>query len=169
MVKTILKVIVLMLLAAMPLVTPPQSGTFVIERFAVAGGGVAGSGGIFTLNSSVGEAASGMTGTGGSFGVAPGFWAVASTGYSISGFVRTPSGRGITSAVASLSGGPLVQPVQIRTMRHGGFRFDNLTPGFTYTVTVSARRYTFLPDNQTVLLDNTIEGLTFTSTLDHGR
>jgi hypothetical protein len=160
--KTLLTILICITFVLLAAETPSQSGgSFVIERSTIAGGGNVGSGGIFVVTSSMGEAVSGMTGTGGGFEAGPGFWNVWSTGYSITGSVVRSDGRGITNAAASLTGGPLQQMVQIRTTRLGGFRFDNLQPGFTYTVTVSARRFTFSPDNQKVLLDNTAEGLTF--------
>lgn len=165
MTKILFSIVAFLSLVSLATITPSQSGgSFAITRSTIGGGGGASSGGPFRLASAVGEGTSGMTGSGAGFGVGPGFWTVASTGYVISGLVMQSTGRGITGATATLSGGPLQQPRQTRATRYGFFQFDNVVPGFIYTVTISARRFSFTPNSQNVSVDSTLTALTFTGT-----
>lgn len=167
--KTTFSILATSLVVSLAVLTPSQSGgQFAITRSTIAGGGNASSGGPFALTSAVGEAASGMTGSGGGFGVGLGFWTVLSTGYVINGLVLQSNGRGITGATATLSGGPLQQPRIQRTTRNGLFQFDNVVPGYIYTVAISARRFTFTPTSQNVSVDSTLTGLTFTGAQQSG-
>ncbi|MBL8124852.1 MAG: VCBS repeat-containing protein, partial [Blastocatellia bacterium] len=52
-----------------------SGGSFTITKSVIAGGGGSGSGGSFTLNGTIGQAAAGTTSTGGSFSLESGFWA----------------------------------------------------------------------------------------------
>jgi CSLREA domain-containing protein len=72
---------------------------------------------------------------------------------SITGRVTTSNGRGIVNARISISGGTLPAPLHFSTATFGYYHFDNLQTGQTYTVTIDAKRYTFTPDNQSVLLN----------------
>ncbi|MBX3291983.1 MAG: carboxypeptidase regulatory-like domain-containing protein [Acidobacteria bacterium] len=64
----------------------------------------------------------------------------------VSGRVLTPSGQGLRNAVVTLTGasGP---PRTTTTSSFGFYRFDNLNPGESYTLTVGSRTFRFNPTN----------------------
>lgn len=63
---------------------------------------------------------------------------------SITGRIETPEGSGLTNAIVMLSdANGNVRPA--RSSSFGYFRFDDVTVGETYIVTVSSKRYTFTP------------------------
>jgi hypothetical protein len=64
----------------------------------------------------------------------------------VSGRVLTPSGQGLRNAVVTLTGtsGP---PRTTTTSSFGFYRFDDLNPGESYTLTVGSRTFRFNPTN----------------------
>jgi hypothetical protein len=74
---------------------------------------------------------------------------------SISGRVLTAGGRGVANAQITLTGNSLSEMLATSTTSFGNYRFDNLTPGETYVVTVNSARYTFsVPSRVISLADN---------------
>ncbi|MBC7899585.1 MAG: carboxypeptidase regulatory-like domain-containing protein [Saprospiraceae bacterium] len=71
---------------------------------------------------------------------------------SISGQVTTAGGRGMPNARLTLTGGALTEPRVYTSSGFGYYRFDGLTIGQTYTVTVGSKRYAFVVNSQTVVL-----------------
>lgn len=79
----------------------------------------------------------------------------------LSGQVRTATGRGIGSAYLIVSGGNLVQPVMTRTSSFGYFTVRGLTVGQAYIVSINSRRYTFTPSARAVQLFQDVAGFDF--------
>ncbi len=88
-------------------------------------------------------------------GLAPGPW-------DLSGFVRTAEGRPIRNVIVTVSGGSLASPISVQTGMLGSYQFLDL-PGDTYTVTVSAKRFTFTPTSQVVALGADNASVNFTA------
>jgi hypothetical protein len=63
---------------------------------------------------------------------------------SVSGRIMTPAGYGIRGALVTITDSNAVTRAAI-TGSFGHYRFDNLPAGATYTITASARRYSFTP------------------------
>lgn len=70
----------------------------------------------------------------------------------IGGQALTADGRGIRNVTVTVSGGGLSQPLVTQTGSLGYYNFSNLTVGQTYTVTVTAKRFTFATSSQNVTL-----------------
>lgn len=63
---------------------------------------------------------------------------------SVSGRVVNNAGSGLGGATVTISG-PNGQPRTVQTTSFGYYRFDNVTSGQTYVVSVAAKRYLFAP------------------------
>lgn len=87
------------------------------------------------------------------FGNAP-----TAAGVSVSGRVMNGE-RGLTNAVVSLST-PGGETISVATNRTGAFHFDDVEAGRTYTVSVSAKRFSFVP--RTIEVNDNISDLNFT-------
>ena len=72
----------------------------------------------------------------------------AAANVSVSGRIMTTTGAGIASYVTITNGSNYTRTV--RTGSFGYYRFDDVVPGATYTITVRASRYTFTPRNMQV-------------------
>lgn len=81
---------------------------------------------------------------------------------SVSGRVLVQKG-GLTNASVTISGGDLPSPVTKQTGSFGSYIFENLTPGETYLITVSAKRYTFDPNTRTVSPNQDVTDFDFTA------
>jgi hypothetical protein len=140
------------------IVTSAQSGgTFEIKQSTIASGGGQGiTGGSVDLAGTAGQPAAAKS-SGGPFTLAGGLFpsqALAPTAarVAISGRVRTADGAGIRSVrvtLADASGGPVRQAL---TGPFGYYKFDDVTVGETYLLTVSSKRYTFDPNTRLVSL-----------------
>lgn len=69
----------------------------------------------------------------------------------VSGRVLMTNGRAISRAQVTITGGDLSEPRVGMTNSFGYFRVYGLDNGGTYTVTVSSRKYSFSPAQQTVV------------------
>lgn len=69
--------------------------------------------------------------------------ATASAPATIAGQVLTNDGRGIRNVTVMLSGGGLPQPLFVQTGQFGNFQFSGIPTGQVYTLSISAKRYTF--------------------------
>ncbi|MEP7212662.1 MAG: carboxypeptidase regulatory-like domain-containing protein [Acidobacteriota bacterium] len=67
----------------------------------------------------------------------------------VSGRVTTTSGIGVNKATVAITDS-LGNSRTAITSSFGYYRFDNLTPGLNYTITVSSKTYTFAPQSMTV-------------------
>ncbi|MEP6851014.1 MAG: G8 domain-containing protein [Acidobacteriota bacterium] len=62
---------------------------------------------------------------------------------SISGRTVTSGGTGIVNVPVKIGGGDLPQPIFTTTTSFGAYRFDNLTIGQTYIITIAPKKYFF--------------------------
>jgi hypothetical protein len=96
-------------------------------------------------------------------------WAVgedqtpASTTVSVSGRVLRDSGAPIGKATVTISGGQLAEPITHLIGQFGYFVFDGLPAGGTYTVSVSAKGFTFMPSSVEVSGEEDVVDLIFTA------
>lgn len=72
----------------------------------------------------------------------------------VSGRVTSQSGRGVTGAVVSMVDGAGAKRVAT-TSTFGYYIFNNVPSGLNYTITPTAKRYTFTPVNMTITTDLT--------------
>lgn len=80
---------------------------------------------------------------------------------SLGGRVMRTSGAPIANALVTISGGDLPGTVSMRTGSFGNFRFDELEPGLTYTISVMTPRFTFPKPTQVVTPTATLTDLDF--------
>lgn len=92
-----------------------------------------------------------------------GDWGVGATAdlaaVSISGQVTTSTGMPIRNAIVTISGGNLPSPVTFTTGSLGNYTFGGLTPGQTYLVQASAKRYRFPVPGQMVTPNTDLTGV----------
>jgi len=81
---------------------------------------------------------------------------------SLSGRVSSSDGRGITNAVITLTGRDN-KPHAVITGRTVVYRFEGLTSGATYVVTVQARRFSFEPSSRVYTLNDNVSDADFTA------
>lgn len=79
----------------------------------------------------------------------------------IGGRVLTSNGRGISKVTVSLSG--TGTPMIAKTNPFGYYNFPNLEAGLTYTVSVSAKGYTFANPTRIISLQDAVSDADFTS------
>jgi hypothetical protein len=124
-----------------------SGGPFTITKSVIAGGGGTSSGGTFTLDGTIGQAAAGTTSTGGNFSLTGGFWggtAAPVTAVSISGRVTTPAGLNLRNVIVSLIDQNGLRRTAT-TSSFGLYSFDAVSTGQTYTMIVTSKRYRFTP------------------------
>ena len=131
-------------------VNPQTGGNFTITQSVVAAGGNQNlAGGAFSVDGTAGQSTSGQNSTGGSFSVRSGFWtpslAPSAAGVSISGRVLTSGATaGLRGAAVILSSSHGPSRTTLSTS-FGYYRFDDLTAGETYVITVVSKRFSFSP------------------------
>jgi hypothetical protein len=142
-----------------------QSGNgFEITEAVVASGDASSAGGIFEVDSTLGQPVLGGASGSGSFALTSGFWnyiALAPTAapVSISGRVLTPTGAGLFNAVLYLQN----QDGEILVTRSGSFgyyMFDGIEAGQTVFISVESKRYMYAP--RTIRLADVVNDLDFT-------
>jgi parallel beta-helix repeat protein len=87
---------------------------------------------------------------------------IAAGPWDLGGRVLTSDGRGIRNVIVTVSGGGLPQPLVTQTGMLGWFFFPDL-PGGVYTVTVSAKRFTFAQPSHQVTLGSDVTNEVFTA------
>lgn len=85
----------------------------------------------------------------------------APTFYTVSGRVTSPNGRGVALATVRITD-PQSQVREAVTNHLGYFTFANVASGQTHTITVSSKRYTFLPQGVTV--NSNLNNISFVAT-----
>lgn len=142
-----------------------QSGNgFEITEAVVAGGGTSSTGGIFEVDSTLGQPVLGGAAGFGSFALTSGFWnyntlAPTAAPVSISGRVMTPTGAGLFNAILYLQ----TRDGEIFVTRSGSFgyyMFDGIEAGQTVFISVESKRYTYTP--RTIQLADVVTDLDFT-------
>jgi len=86
---------------------------------------------------------------------------VASGPFTLSGVITSLSGRGVPNAVVTItdSEGSTTQRL---TNHFGYYTFAGVLGGQAHTISISSKRYTFLP--QTITVNNNLTGINFTAT-----
>ncbi len=129
-----------------------SGGTFVIRKSVIAGGGGQATGGGFTLDGTMGQSVAGITSSGGTFQLGGGFWggiAAPLANVTISGRVFTSDGAtGLRNAGVTLTD-PNGVLRTATTSSFGFYTFDNVAPGFSYTIRIVSRRFRY--QSQTVV------------------
>ncbi len=143
-------------------------GTYDLSHSVIAAGGGSSTGGGFTVEGTVGQHLAGRLSGGGSFRVRGGFWAFdalapTAAAVSISGQIRTADGSGITSVRIVLTNAATGETFNALSSSFGHYRFDEITVGQTYILTVSAKRFTFNPNTQVISLLDELTGVDFTA------
>jgi hypothetical protein len=125
-------------------------GTFVIIKSTTAGGGGTASGASITVTSSMGEAVSGTSSSGGIFSVGSGFQppppqaVPTAANVTVSGRVLTASGSGIRNAVVTLIDTRGVVR-SVSTSSFGYYHFEDVRAGGSYVIGVASKRFRFSP------------------------
>jgi hypothetical protein len=88
-------------------------------------------------------------------------YAMVPVNVTVSGRVLTAGGLPIRNAIVSISGGNLPNGVKTTTANFGWFTFPNLHAGFTYTVSVSAKRDTFPQPTQMITPTSDVSNFDF--------
>ena len=122
----------------------------------IAGGGQQTTGGTFSLDGTIGQAIAGNASSGSQFALSPGFWnlnalAPTAAGTSISGRVKTESGKGIRNVTLILTNAT-GESFYAQSGVFGGYRFEDLPTGQSYVLTVSARRFSFVQNTRFIML-----------------
>lgn len=142
-----------------------QSGNgFEITEAVVATGGTSSAGGIFEVDSTLGQPVLGEPSGFGTFALTSGFWnytplAPTAAPVSISGRVMTPTGAGLFNAILYLQ----TQDGETLATRSGSFgyyMFDGIAAGQTVFISVESKRYTYSP--RTIRLADVVTDLDFT-------
>lgn len=89
------------------------------------------------------------------------FFGPTAANVSLNGRVMTANGQGIRDAVVTIDGDGLSAPRRMRTVTFGYFRFDDLSSGQTYIVTVNSRRYAFAVPTRLVTLEDNVSDFDF--------
>jgi hypothetical protein len=92
-----------------------------------------------------------------------GDWGLGILAVAISGQVTTSGGIPIRNAIVTISGDSLHPPRTFITGSLGNYVFSGLTPGQTYTIQASAKRYRFPVGGQTVTPDTDLTGVNITA------
>ena len=153
----------LLVFAASPCLAQSGNG-FEITESVIATGGTSSSGGIFELDTTVGQPIEGGATGVGNFSLTSGFWnynslAPTAAPVSISGRVLTPTGGGLVNAVLYLQ----TQDGQFLVTRSGSFgyyMFEGIEAGQTVFVSVESKRYNYAP--RTIHLADVVTDLDFT-------
>ncbi len=138
-----------------------SGGNFTILRSVTGGGGGQSAGGTFTLDGTSGQP-TGSTSSGGTFQVGGGFWggsAAPVANISISGRIFTSDGiTGLRNATVSLTDS-IGAVRSVTTSSFGFYSFENVPPGFSYTIRILSRRFRYQP--QTVVPTGDLTGVNF--------
>ena len=127
-----------------------SGGNYTLTQAAIANGGASGngaSGGNYSLEGTIGQAAAGTNQQNASYKFQPGFWtaqtfAPTAAEVTAGGRVLTTDGRGIRNVLITMTGANGESRTAISSA-FGYFRFDNVAAGGTYIFSVHAKRYTF--------------------------
>ncbi len=88
---------------------------------------------------------------------------VTSAGVTVGGRVADSTGRGLGRVNVTITGGSLTEPIRSMTNPFGYYRFEDLTVGATYIMTVNSKQYTFTPNSRIISLTDEATDLDFTA------
>ena len=152
--------------ALFSVINAQSGGTYTITQSVVANGGsTASSGGQFTVAGTIGQSVAGQPSNGGTFGTYAGFWSPpplgpSAAGVTVSGRVQTANGSGIRGVLVKLTNATGIAQTAI-TGSFGYFRFDEVTVGETYVISVSAKRFEFAQPSQILTIDDARDDVFF--------
>ena len=144
-------------------------GTFAITESVVAGGGGQNAaGGIFSVDGTVGQTAAGNAISGAPFAVTSGFWnftplAPSAATASISGRILAINGYGIRNVIISLTNASGGEVRFVRSSSFGYYKFEEVTVGESYILTVRSKRFVFEPDTRIITLLDELTDADFTA------
>lgn len=138
-----------------------SGGSYQITQSVIAAGGQNSTGGSFSLDGTIGQTLAGEDSTGSMFSVSSGFWlpqlAPTAAAVSISGRIMTGGGRGIRNVSIILTNSATGENRFVRSSAFGFYRFEDVTVGQSYILTVNAKRFQFNPNTRFI---NLFESLT---------
>ena len=152
--------ILIVVLFTMALVYPQSGGNFVVQKSVISGGGGQASSGVYSVDSTISQAVGGTMSSGGSFGVGGGFWGGgtdAASGFTVSGRVLTPDGRGLVNAKVTISNQGISR--RVTTSSFGFYSFDNVSAGQSYLIKISSKLYLFT--SRSLIVNNNLMGEDF--------
>jgi hypothetical protein len=143
-------------------------GSFDLSHNVVAGGGGQSTGGSFSLDGTAGQGSAGTVSSGDSYHLRGGFWAFdalapTAASVSISGRIRTANGQGIGNVRLVLTNARTGEALAAISSSFGYYRFEQITVGQTYTLTVNAKRFAFEPNTRTFTLLDELTNFDFTA------
>jgi len=156
----------LLFLLCVPVVNHPAQtgGAYRIEKTVVASGGVASAGGGYSLVSTAGQSIAGGFLQGSGVSEYSGFWvpvlAPTVASVSIGGRVLTAGGQGIRNARVMLTAPDGTIRFSL-TGSFGFYRFNDVTVGATYILTVSSRGFVFTDPTRVVSVNDELVNLDF--------
>jgi len=129
--------------------TAQTGGSYQVEKSVVAPGGNRSNGGVYSLESTTGQARAGGLFNASTFSAYTGFWtpdnlAPTAAGVSVSGRVTTPEGDPLGYATVLLTRADGVSRSAL-TGPFGYYLLTDVEVGQVYTVTVESKRYQFAP------------------------
>lgn len=151
-------------------ISAQTGGDFTITQSVIAsGGGQQTTGGTFSLDGTGGQSLAGGALSGSPFAVTSGFWhfnvlAPTAAGVNIGGRVTTAGGRGIRNVMLTLISAGTGEIFYARSGLFGSYRFEDIPAGQTYVLTVSARRFLFVPNTQIIMLLKELTNVNFVGT-----
>ena len=148
------------ILTAISATCPAQSGgPYALTQAVVSNGGGTSSSGTYSATGTIGQGLAGTLSTGGTYDLRVGFWQNSpASSVSVSGRVLTSGGRGVRNAIVRMTD-QLNMTRQVLTGPLGAYRFDNVVPGQTYTISIMSRRFTFTP--QMIAVNNDLTNVNF--------
>lgn len=144
-----------------------QTGdVFEIEQAVIASGGEQNaSAGGFSLDSTIGQAAAGQVLSGKPFTITSGFWTFTplvptAAQVTVGGRVRTSGGRGIRNVYVTISNTKGESRTTFTGM-FGHFKFEGITVGETYFISVASKRFVFSQSMQVLFITEDIGDINF--------
>ena len=146
------------------LVSAQSGGPYDLSLNTMAGGGTSSAGPVM-IDSTVGQPAAGVISNNGATSVRGGFWAFHSlvptaAGVAVGGRVQTATGRGIVGAHVTIFSAAGQSGTAI-TSSFGFYRFENVTSGSVYLVSVSSKQHTFEEPTRTILVVDELTDIDF--------
>ncbi len=166
--KNKLLVLIAMLILVSANAFGQAGGTFTIPESVVAGGGGQNAaGGTFSVDGTVGQTAAGNAISGAPFAVTSGFWnftlAPSAATASISGRILATDGYGIRNVIISLTNASGGEVRLVRSSSFGYYKFEEVTVGESYILTVRSKRFVFEPDTRIITLLDELTDADFTA------
>lgn len=149
-------------------VSAQTGGNFSITESVIAGGGGNAAGGIFAVDSTIGQAVAGNAISSAPFAVTSGFWnftplAPSAATASVGGRILAADGGGIRNVIISLTDTSGGETRFARSSSFGYYRFEEVPVGETYILTVRSKRFIFLPETRIITLFDELTEVDFTA------